>query len=157
MSFSKAQKSSTASSSSLLNVKPYINNQSLVSSGNKDLDEILGGGHLLGTTTMITLDSYTNYGDVLLLYEVSEAIVHQHKVLIICSSKTEAENLFDSLPMNLNKTLNFQSTSSESKSIGTTSEEQPSVEDKMKHLKNAWQYGKYIKGTVTHLPCPHCS
>jgi predicted ATP-dependent serine protease len=150
MSFSKSLKSSAASSSALQNVKPYLNGQSLVSSGNRDLDEILGGGHLLGTTTMITLDSLTNYGDLLVLYEISEAIVHQHKVLIICSSNSEAEALFDSLPMNLNKDMNFQSTK-ESKST----EGQPSIEEKMKHLKNAWQYGKYIKGPRPCLPpCP---
>lgn len=119
----------------------------MVSYGNKDLDEILHGGHLLGTVTLLASDSYTNYSDIFLSYEINEAIIHQHKILIISPSQQEAMELINSLPMNLNKNSNFhnQSESQQSTSDGL------SVEEKMKLLKNAWQYGKYIKGSEYFL------
>jgi hypothetical protein len=138
---------SLSSSASLQNIKPYLNNQSIVSYGNKNLDDILHGGHLLGTVTLVASDSYTNYSDLLLYYEMNEAIVHQHKILLISPSIQEADDFIQSLPMNLNKNSQFQKNpTSEVKAKDEDGSENLSVEDKMKYLKNAWQYGKYIKG-----------
>jgi hypothetical protein len=160
MTFTKAKKTPSSSdpssssssehlSPSLQNIKPYLNNQSIVSYGNKNLDDILHGGHLLGTVTLTASDSYTNYADLLLYYEMNEAIVHQHKILLISPSVQEANDFIQSLPMNLNKNSQFQKNSKSDIKVKDDSEsgsENLSVEDKMKYLKNAWQYGKYIKG-----------
>jgi len=44
----------------------------LVSSGNKELDGLLGGGLALGTSVVISVDKLTNFGEVLMQYSMAE-------------------------------------------------------------------------------------
>jgi hypothetical protein len=55
MSFRKAQKSGATDSQRIRGVKPWINGQFLASSGNRDLDQILGGGLTLVSNIVIYL------------------------------------------------------------------------------------------------------
>lgn len=55
MSFRKAQKSGATDSQRIRGVKPWINGQFLASSGNRDFDQILGGGLTLVSNIVIYL------------------------------------------------------------------------------------------------------
>jgi hypothetical protein len=136
-SFKKAPKSNTSkvSSGRMQGVKPWINGQNLVSGGNKELDDIIGGGYALGSTCILHEDVYSNYGQTILHYSIAEALSQGHKTLIICRNRAEARELIASLPFNMNKGA-----------ISLNIKQEETVEDRKQHLKIAWQYGKYIKG-----------
>lgn len=143
MSFKKAAKSTPSKNvpARMQGVKPWINGQYLVSSGHKELDEILGGGIALGSTCILHEDKYSNYAETLVHYSVAESISQGHKTLIICRNRDEARELMSSLPFNMNKGA-----------ISLSSKpEESSAEERKQHLKIAWQYGKYIKG-MSSLP-----
>lgn len=116
-------------------VKPWINGQNLVSSGHKELDDIIGGGYALGSTCIFHEDIYSNYANTLLRYSIAESLSQGHKTLIICRNRQEATELIGSLPFNMNKGA-----------ISLNVRPDESAEDRKQHLKIAWQYGKYIKG-----------
>jgi predicted ATP-dependent serine protease len=123
-------------------VKPWVNGLSLVSSGIRELDEVLGGGHVVGSLCLIHEDTYSNYSDTILLYSMAEAISQNHKTLLVVRDTNEAKALISALPFNMNK----GSLSLDKKNTVRTAEEEE--DDKKRHLKIAWQYGKYIKGKV---------
>ena len=144
-SFTKAPKSASAKGvpGRMPGVKPWINGQNLVSSGNKELDDILGGGYALGSTCILHEDVYSNYAETLMHYSIAEAVSQGHKTLIICRNRTEARGLISSLPFNMNKG-----------EIVLNAKEEETADSRRKHLIIAWQYGKYIKGNEIEISGP---
>ena len=180
MSFRRAKPSSTSPSGAgdyaeprkAAGVKPWINGSYLVSTGNRNLDDLIGGGQGLGTALMMETDSFSNYGESLLSYGVAQALSSGHKVLVLSDSSLTAQNIALALPYNQNvgtisKVTNGQEqllkTVSTDESDGEIKEGPPSdgktsdSEDKTGRadkgesgsgLKIAWQYEKYVmKGT----------
>ena len=113
-------------------VKPWVNTGlGIVSSGNKQLDELIGGGCALGTMTFVESDSFSNYGETLALYSLAESISHKHSVLLVSEDNIEAERLMAALPYN--QTIDR---------AGNAAIVEKADANK---LTIAWQYGKYIK------------
>ena len=82
-------------------IKPWIhNNLGIISSGNKQLDDLIGGGIVLGTLTCIEIDHLTTYGDSLINYYLIESISHQHNTLIINENEKSISKIIGSLPYN---------------------------------------------------------
>lgn len=155
-SFKKAVKDGNVSNEQRYSgMKPWINGQRLVSSGNREWDEILGGGLALGTSTLLLEDSFSHYAYTLFAYSISESIHQGHKVLLICWDEEEADQILTNLPFNLSKgEVNPTTTSA---STTTTASEE---ENAKKHLNIAWQYGKYIDNkttTTTKKGSSYCS
>lgn len=144
-SFKKATKASDlnkpVNEGRMNGVKPWVNGLNLVSSGVRELDDILGGGHVLGSLSLLHEDTYSNHADTVMMYSIAEAISQQHKTLLIVRDRDEANSIIASLPFNMNK----GSLSLDKKIVKTAEEEE---DDKKRHLKIAWQYGKYIKGNI---------
>ena len=119
-------------------VKPWVNTGlGIVSSGNKQLDELIGGGCALGTLTFVESDSFSNYGETLALYSLAESISHKHSVLLVAEDSVEAERLMAALPYN--QTIGR---------AGNVANEDHAVvagNADANKLTIAWQYGKYIK------------
>jgi hypothetical protein len=143
-------------------VKPWINNGYLVSTGNRKLDELLGGGQGLGTALMVESDSFSNYGESILMYSMAQALSSGHKVLVLTDSNCSTENVASVLPYN----QNIANSSAESQPVISSSEEKvigQSTETESNDIKTgineqeiapteegsglviAWQYEKYIK------------
>ena len=122
--------------------KPSVNNSlGLVSSGHKELDDLLGGGLNLGTIMMVNSDIHSNHADTLLSYMMAESLSMGHGTLFVTSDEASGgETLLGSLPFN--RTLN--STISK---IEENQAEDRKEEDAKSHLKVAWQYAKYIKSS----------
>lgn len=119
-------------------VKPSVSTGlGIVSSGNKQLDDLIGGGIALGTIVFVESDGFSGYADTFLLYDVAESISHKHPVLVVAEDNTEAERIMTSLPYN--------QTISTAGYIETTPLEAP-AENK---LTIAWQYSKYLKTAGT--------
>lgn len=118
-------------------VKPWVNTGlGIVSSGNKQLDELIGGGSALGTVTLIESDGFSNYGETLALYALAESISHKHPVLILSEDKHDSERIMTVLPYN--------------QTIGSSGNNMENIqrreeEAEANKLTIAWQYGKYIK------------
>lgn len=83
-------------------VKPWINGQHFVSSGLRQLDEIIGGGNALGTLCIIEEDRISNHGEVLFNYSIAEAVSHGHPVLIVDTEQRRVLTRLNALPYNLN-------------------------------------------------------
>lgn len=144
VSSSSSKESNSDPSYRIPGVKSWIHNGlGLVSTGNKQLDEIMGGGLALGTSLMIETESYSNYGETLMLYSLSESISVQHDTFLVCSTEREAQRLLSLLPYNM--------------TVGGVNEvEAVSPQEKKAELNIAWQYGKYInntKGKDCNLSC----
>jgi predicted ATP-dependent serine protease len=129
-------------------VKSWINNGlGLVSLGNKQVDELLGGGLVLGTVFLIETDSFSNYGETLFLYSLSESISMQHETLLVSLSTEESTRLIALLPYNQtygvkNDKNVFEIQTNNEKVISPTSVEIN------KGLNIAWQYAKYLPKTI---------
>lgn len=126
-------------------VKPWVNTGlGIVSSGNKQLDELIGGGSALGTLTLIESDSFSNYGETLALYGLAESISHKHPILLVSEDHIESERIMAAIPYN----QTIGSTSGSGENIFPTAES-----TEANKLTIAWQYGKYIKkGAFRSLP-----
>lgn len=125
---------------SISGVKPWLNcNLGIVSSGNRELDELIGGGVPLGTITLFATDTISNYGQTFLSYFITEGISIGHSVLILTFDETNLEKFMSNLPYN----QNLPSSSNRSK-------RQPNDEDddaetaSLNELKLAASYKKYI-------------
>lgn len=158
MSFRKGPTKSVSSSSSssdaapdskrVFGVKPWLNcGLGLVSSGNRQLDEIIGGGIALGTVTMMSVDTFSNYGDTLVSYSIAESVGIGHETLLIATDELELSTRLESLPLNLNysstSTNNSSSGNNDSKG-GDLNKDKQELQSKLSELTIAWQYGKYI-------------
>lgn len=95
----KSQSKVGTTSQDVSGVKPSVNTGlGIVSSGNKQLDDLIGGGIALGTITLLETDSFTAYGETLLLYGLSESLSHFQPTLLI--NEDAAIRLTSSLPYN---------------------------------------------------------
>lgn len=127
--------------------KPWIhNNLGIVSSGNRELDEILAGGLPLGSTCLFTLDDFSNYSECLLNYSIAEGISHNHAILIIVDNSLEFEKIVDNLPYNQSLKKDFAS------NVEINEEKKPDS-----GLKIAWQYEKYLRNSYIFTMSPFSS
>lgn len=145
--------------------KPWINGQTLVSTGHKELDGLLGGGHALGTSLVLELDDFSNYGETLFLYSIAESLSAGFTTVIVTSDAAEAKRLVSNLPYNLSMQDEFAASSTTSSSDPPTNASQntSSMPDGDEQddfavdavdaatditgsgLQIAWQYSKYIE------------
>lgn len=145
MSFQKASSSKDSSKIiKLSGVKLWINGSQLISTGQKDFDQIQGGGIPLGSVVLLVKDRYTNYSQVLIKYFISEGISSKQKVFYSSNEKESYQKEFMKyLPEN--STIMAQSTP-------TKVEEKPDVDST---LQIAWQYKKYL--LKTNNPTQFCN
>jgi hypothetical protein len=129
--------------------KPWVSTGlGIVSTGNKQLDDLVGGGTALGTLALIESDCFSNYGETLLLYNLAEAASHQQPILLIAEDNVEAERLITALPYN--QTVG-------SSGANDVAHAENSGGDDTNKLTIAWQYSKYLKNTgELPLPMPCC-
>ena len=74
---SPSSSSSSSSSTSLVGAKPWINSQALVSTGLRQLDDIVGGGLVLGSVTLVEEDEmFGSYAECLLGYRSLHLLLH---------------------------------------------------------------------------------
>ena len=124
-------------------LKPSVHNSlGLVSTGNKELDELIGGGMNLGTMLLVNSDFHSKHAHTLVSYMVAESLSMSHSSLILCSDKQSGERVLATLPYN--RTLHSLVPKGDDKegSISETAENEES--EKKKEFKVAWQYAKYI-------------
>lgn len=145
MSFQKASSSKNAVKQiKLSGVKPWLNGCHLISTGQKDFDQIQGGGMPLGSIVLLVKDRYTNYSQVLIKYFISEGLSSKQKVFYTSNEKeTYQKEFIKNLPEN--STLMSQSTPAKA-------EEKSDVDST---LQIAWQYKKYL--TKTNNPTQFCN
>lgn len=105
----------------------------MASLGQREFDEILGGGHVLGTVLLIESDSYSDYATTIIKYEISESISMEHATIILSGDE------INDLPHN----RNFVSKDSDT-NRSEDFEVSKKVADVSSNLKIAWQYGKYL-------------
>lgn len=175
MSFRRAKHKSASSGENddetkkISGVKPWINGGYLVSTGNRKLDELLGGGQGLGTALMVESDSFSNYGESILMCSMAQALSSGHKVLVLMDYCCSIGNVASMLPYNQNvgksSTENQPVRSSPEESVVGHSAEIVSDDSKAEintqvmvstkegsGLVIAWQYEKYIKkGLINSL------
>jgi elongator complex protein 4 len=114
----------------------WLNGQRFISSGHKQLDELLGGGLLVGSMTLLESDLYSDYADTLLAYSIAEALSNSQDAVLVVESRRAADVLLGSLPYNL--TLADELQHSDDHPITS-----PSTESEADGLRIAWQYDKY--------------
>lgn len=125
-------------------LKTWINGQSLVSTGLKQLDEILGGGYALGTFICIEEDELSSYAQTLLCYSMAESLSQNQDTIIISSSEKNVTSILSHLPYNLSRS---DVTVGDDKTLTEVA-----VEPVNNQLKVAWQYGKYINPPLSSNP-----
>jgi elongator complex protein 4 len=117
--------------------KPWIHNgQCIVSSGHRQLDDLMGGGIPVGTMNLYTYDEGSTYCQQLHLYNLAESISHNHRTLVIAIDNLEAESILKSIPYNSSIGRSDEKPENESKDANQSSENWG--------LKIAWQYQKYL-------------
>jgi elongator complex protein 4 len=99
-SFKRSSKAGVASVR-VHGTKPWINGQHLVSTGHKELDVLLGGGHALGTSLVMELDDFSNYGETLFSYGIAESLSAGFVTVLVTSDVGEAKKIMGNLPYNL--------------------------------------------------------
>ncbi|KAJ1431501.1 PAXNEB protein-domain-containing protein [Ochromonadaceae sp. CCMP2298] len=148
-SFRKSEKFNQNASQSLLDVsgmKPSVNTGlGLVSSGSRELDDVLGGGLALGTVTLLEGDSFSNYSDTLLLYALAEGVSHRHATLLVTASALAARRWLQALPYNQHVGGASGSGGIGSGRGGGSSGETVAASGEKIELSIAWQYEKYLK------------
>ncbi len=133
--------------SKISGVKSWINNGlGLVSVGNKQLDELFGGGLALGTVLLIETESYSNHGETLYIYSLSESISMQHDTVLVCGSD-EANRIISTLPYN--QTIGGVAPNN------ADAKREERLQEQKKELSIAWQYGKYL-GNEGSIPAQRC-
>lgn len=130
--------------------KPWVHTGlGVISSGHRQLDDLLGGGVPLGTTSLYLTENYSAFGQTLFAYNIAEGVSHGHENLIIVDNGHEAEKMLRLLPLNLNVEKIDPSLSS-SAATTTTPDEITDKDSATKSsesgfgLKIAWQYEKYL-------------
>ena len=142
-----------------IGLKPWINGGHLVSTGNRQLDDLLGGGVGLGTVCMIESDNFSYYGETLLSYGMAQALSSGHTTIIFQSQ-------IPPLPYNQNVGNTSSSNHSQTNGGGEPSAGMENAETNKavpgSELTIAWQYRKYIKQTkaneddTTHSSKSYC-
>ena len=137
-----------------IGLKPWINGGHLVSTGNRQLDDLLGGGVGLGTVCMIESDNFSYYGETLLSYGMAQALSSGHTTIIFQSQIPPLpynQNVGNTSSNNNPRTNGDES--NQTVSAGTenveTNKDVPGAE-----LTIAWQYRKYIKQTKANEDDP---
>jgi elongator complex protein 4 len=133
--------------------KPWINGGYLVSSGNRQLDELIGGGQALGTLLFIEADCFSSYSDTFIGYGLAQALGLGHNVFLGSFDATASARIIESLPFNQNLSrteTGVDSTAAPDKTGDNVKTHESSSEPQTNdhsaaHLKIAWQYQKYIK------------
>jgi hypothetical protein len=137
-----------------------------VSTGLKQLDEILGGGITLGSVLYLEEDQYSSHAETLMAYSIAESISSNCQTIIITSTMQDAERILSSIPFNL--TLRHQAKDSDSdssirsvnednnnnnnnNSSSTSNDSSNDIDSQVNSLKIAWQYGKYLAGNLSLL------
>ena len=176
MSFRRAKPSTSKTSvgdhdeiRKISGVKPWLNASYLVSTGNRNLDDLIGGGQGLGTIMMIESDCISNYGESILSYGVAQALSSGHKVLVLTDSSQSPESLVSILPYNQNVGKSIANSFPQeilkcdeivNGEIGTVTtpnldNDRSTIPVILKRpdesgLKIAWQYKKYVvEGTLS--------
>jgi hypothetical protein len=153
-SFKKAIKSTIPPGSSdpslegthsrIAGVKPWVNGLGLVSTGNRQLDDLLGGGAGLGSSMLIETEAFSNYGITLLAYNLAESLCIGHDTLLISLHEESEEQITTLLPYNLQLGSISQPSLSKDDHTNLGEETPPNAEE----LKIAWQYKKYINNNT---------
>lgn len=144
-------------------VKPWLNGGYLVSTGNRALDDLVGGGQALGTMLMIESDDLSCYGETILNYGIAQALSSGHDVLVMTDYFSSPESVSSTLPYNQN--IGRGLTSTESCQMAQSDDGDKTWEDSdtpvpsspgssetnlrsgantESGLKIAWQYEKYM-------------
>lgn len=129
-SSSSASGASGSQGPSARGVKAWLGGQRLVSSGHRQLDEIVGGGLVLGSALLVEGDLHSDFADTLLAYSIAEALGNDQEVVLIARSMREAEAFVKLLPYNLTLADELEETEA-------SSSQEP--------LQIAWQYDKYTQ------------
>lgn len=115
---------------SISGVKPWVNTGlGIVSTGLRQLDELLGGGLPLGTTVLHMNDSYSGFGQSIVGYCCAESISHAQNTAILSMRAEDALAFRSSLPFNRHLDPEPEPEKEPAPSFGLTI---------------AWQYEKYI-------------
>lgn len=108
--------------------KSWVNNGlGIVSSGSRQLDELLGGGMPLGTATLHLADMYSTYAASLLAYTCAESLSHQHNTAVLTLTAESNRRFRALLPYNRN-----------------LDPEPEAAAPQASGLTIAWQYEKYL-------------
>lgn len=137
---SDSSNSVSSSTQRATGVKPWMTGPGLVSCGHKELDEICGGGSLLGSYWVVECNEATSgsqFGEALLSYAVAESLSVAHHTLLLAADEADLKLHIEALPYNL-----FLSEGDES-SESCERDNQPS--GTAAELKIAWQYAKYLQ------------
>lgn len=143
----------------ILGVKSYgVNTAGLgmVSSGHKQLDELLGGGLTLGSVLLIETDTYSNHGEILMAYNLAESISCRQNTLLITPEFDNLEKISSTLPYNqslrnigdVDAAVNASKAENRNKAKEDSASELHS-KDAKDRLVIAWQYEKYIIADAT--------
>ncbi len=145
--------------------KSWINGQTLISSGNKDLDSVLGGGLCLGTLTLVEEDRFSDHALVLSKYFVAQGVSCKQRCLVVGAEDPAAlrEALVTHLPYDLTHKKNQSTAAHETTPSTGTAEAKPATAPPSPSpfsttalqqalppggdsLSIAWQYRKYMGG-----------
>ncbi|OQS07453.1 elongator complex protein [Thraustotheca clavata] len=124
-SFRRATSASVPSPVQLRGTKAFINNQSLISSGLREMDTLLGGGLLLGSLSVIESSCFGSYCADVLRYFAAEGLASQH---VVAADSV----VMDSLPLEL-----------------SIAQKQVKAQMQSSKLTIAWQYEKYNDTNTT--------
>jgi hypothetical protein len=146
--------------------KPGKNGKFIASSGHRELDEILGGGHTLGTAMLIEEDLHGKHGSTLLSYELAESISLGFETIILSIDHQACTEVTKYIPYNLHidddksgPTGDTQKPATNSPLASTTnpaassanSSHNSSKTGEQHDLNIAWQYQKYLKDETNPL------
>ena len=117
-------------------VKSWINGGlGLISSGNKQFDDILGGGLALEAILLLETDTLTNYGETLTVYSIAEGLSSGHYTVVVAPTALHLEKLKERIPFNQTRGTS-----------GDVAEREAEESQDTQSLVIAWQYEKYRKG-----------
>lgn len=177
-------KSSVASSSlgtsslQLRGTKPWINSSTLVSTGQRDLDVILGGGQTLGTSLLVLEDRFSDYGSTICRYWAAEGVSNGQQVILVDFDDVDDDGddyNFEAFVKSLPLDMNLQRAEKKreaalaeipaepplaSLTLVEEGDEDDFDEEKVDtigdgHLKVAWQYKKSMQSAPGAAPQTH--
>jgi hypothetical protein len=143
------ESSTTSVTIEISGTKPCIHNgQCIVSSGHRQLDDLISGGIPVGTLNMYSYDEVSTYCQTLLSYNVAESLSHDHHTLLILRDSNEADMFLKAVPYNskIGKEVNEDV---EGTADNTSLQEKEKDSGEVSNggdwgLKIAWQYSKYL-------------
>ncbi|GMI11243.1 hypothetical protein TrVE_jg2966 [Triparma verrucosa] len=112
--------------------KSWVNSSTLISTGNRDLDSIIGGGQALQTSILLEEDRFSDYGQTFGRYWCAEGLSNGHHLIVVDfndlenegegdgdGDNFEAEEFIGSLPLDANLEK-LEKKAEEQKKEGTT-------------------------------------